>query len=219
MKCNYCNKTCIRRGIRSGVQQYFCTVCRKYQRQVYKRPAISAGQQQALVHLNDESMGIRSIARLLHIAASSVIKYLSHLSAGISIPTVTTTGGCYEIDEIQTYIGKKGPSNHVWITYAINRETRTVVDFVVGKRTKENLKIVVDKVLALQPERIYTDGLNIYRSLINKAIHKVQRYKINRIERKNLTLRTHLKRLNRRTICFSKSLAMLRTCLLIYFFG
>lgn len=219
MKCNYCSKPCIRRGVRNGVQQYFCTACRKYQRQDYKRPAISSRQQQILVRLNNESVGIRSIARLLRMAASSVVKYINMISHEIIKPDSATPDGCYEIDEILTYVHKNVPSNYIWITYAINSETRAVVDFVVGKRTKENLKIIVDKVLNLRPKCIYTDGLITYRSLIDKAIHKVQRFKINHIERKNLTLRTHLKRLNRRTICFSRSAEMLRACLMIYFFG
>ncbi|MBS1665188.1 MAG: hypothetical protein JST68_29350 [Bacteroidetes bacterium] len=42
---------------------------------------------------------------------------------------------------------------------------------------------------------------------------------INRSERKNLTLRTHLKRLSCRTFCFSKSLSMLESCLKLYFWG
>nr|WP_317192641.1 IS1 family transposase [Flavobacterium geliluteum] len=37
------------------------------------------------------------------------------------------------------------------------------------------------------------------------------------MDRKNLTLRTHLKRLNRRTICFSKSLVIFMAVLKIYF--
>ncbi|WP_343791129.1 IS1 family transposase, partial [Wandonia haliotis] len=39
------------------------------------------------------------------------------------------------------------------------------------------------------------------------------------IERKNLTLRTHVKRLNRRTICYSKSLLTLSAIMRIYFWG
>ncbi|WP_409070947.1 IS1 family transposase [Flavobacterium sp.] len=37
------------------------------------------------------------------------------------------------------------------------------------------------------------------------------------MERKNLSLRTHLKRLNRRSICFSKNLIILNAVLRIYF--
>lgn len=172
-----------------------------------------------IIRFNNEGLGIRSIARLTQSTASHVLRCLLRISEKIVLPKVLEYGASYEIDEMQTYVGKNIPSNYVWIAYAINRETRGVVGFVIGKRTKENLKIVTNKVLTLQPRSIYTDGLNIYKSLIGKDIHRVQVFKINRIERKNLTLRTHLKRLNRRTICFSRSIVMLRACLLIYFFS
>lgn len=64
---------------------------------------------------------------------------------------------------------------------------------------------------------VYTDKLKSYQSLIPSAIHKVIRFGTNHIERTNLTLRTHLKRLNRKTICFSKSEVMLKAVLNIYF--
>ncbi|OYU93847.1 MAG: transposase, partial [Bacteroidetes bacterium B1(2017)] len=41
----------------------------------------------------------------------------------------------------------------------------------------------------------------------------------NSIERMNLTLRTHLKRLNRRSIAFSRSVVVLSAVLRIYFWG
>jgi IS1 family transposase len=66
-------------------------------------------------------------------------------------------------------------------------------------------------------KQIYTDGLDIYGFVIPKKLHRVKRYGTNHIERKNLSLRTHLKRLNRKTIAFSKSLLMLEACLKIYF--
>ena len=57
----------------------------------------------------------------------------------------------------------------------------------------------------------------IYLGLVPKELHHVKRRGINRIERMNLTLRTHLKRLNRRTIAYSKSLLVLTAILKIYF--
>ncbi|MBN9294195.1 MAG: transposase, partial [Flavobacteriia bacterium] len=50
-------------------------------------------------------------------------------------------------------------------------------------------------------------------------IHKIHRRCTNHIERQNLNLRTHLKRLNRKTICYSKSLMMLLAVVKIYFWG
>ncbi|WP_262497378.1 MULTISPECIES: IS1 family transposase [Chryseobacterium] len=48
-------------------------------------------------------------------------------------------------------------------------------------------------------------------------MHQTKRFGTNAIERKNLSIRTHLKRLNRKTICFNKSIVMLTSILKIYF--
>ncbi len=69
----------------------------------------------------------------------------------------------------------------------------------------------------LNPQQIYTDRLNIYRSLVPKPLHKIVRYGTNRIERKNLTLRTHIKHLSIRTLCYSRSNVYLEAHLNLYF--
>lgn len=88
-------------------------------------------------------------------------------------------------------IGNKGTKDY--LTHAIERKTKDVIDFVVGSRNTGNLKSVIDKLLLLHPKRVYTDGLNIYLNLIPKEIHKRFQYCTNRIERMNLNLRTHIK--------------------------
>lgn len=124
-------------------------------------------------------------------------------------------GPALEVDELWTYIGRK--TNEHWIAYALDRRTREVVDFVIGKRTKATLKLLVDRLLILEPRVIRTDKLTIYQRLVPLRIHRAGAYLINRIERNNLSIRTHLKRLNRKTICFSRSIVMLESCLQIYF--
>ena len=121
----------------------------------------------------------------------------------------------WEVDELWTYIGRK--DNEYWIAYALNRQTRQVGDFIIGKRTKKTLKELIDRLLLSTPKTIRTDRLTIYQRIIPKEIHRSGSYCINRIERKNLSLRTHLKRLSRRTICFSRSIVMLESCLKLYF--
>lgn len=56
--------------------------------------------------------------------------------------------------------------------------------------------------LSFDSKKIYTDGLRTYRSLIPSKIHKVITRCTNKIERMNLSLRTHLKHLSRKTICY-----------------
>ena len=116
-----------------------------------------------------------------------------------------------------TFVGKKHPSNYSWITYAMNRKTNQVIDVAFGSRSKKNLKQVIDSVKAQHPRKIVTDKLNTYPNLVKPNNHDTGRYSNNHIERGNLTLRTHLKRLFRKTICFSRSQKMLEACVLLYF--
>jgi insertion element IS1 protein InsB len=50
-----------------------------------------------------------------------------------------------------------------------------------------------------------TDAWPVYRTLLSSTSHVISKKYTQRIERHNLNLRTHLKRLTRKTICFSKS--------------
>ncbi len=123
----------------------------------------------------------------------------------------------YEMDEMRTFVGSK--KNKYWIAYALQKDNRRIVELTVGRRTKTTLRQVLSTLLLANAKMIYTDGLNIYGLIVPKEIHKVTKYNINYIERMNLTLRTQIKRLNRRTICFSKSLVMLTAVLKLYIWG
>jgi IS1 family transposase len=214
VNCRYCSANCIRKGWYKAVQKYYCKACGKFQRGQYSYKLTSSTNDNNIVLLNNEGMSISSIGRYLQIAKTTVRRRILILSNKLSPQPFSETNQVYEM---QAFIGRNHPSCYVYITYAINRFTKRVIDFVVGKRTKENIGKVVAKLLLLNPRKIYTDGLNIYPSLIPTGIHNVFRYHTNTIERNNLTLRTHLKRLCRKTICFSKSIIMLAACLKLYF--
>src|ERR1700744_960526 len=113
------------------------------------------------------------------------------------------------------YIGRK--ENEYWLAYGLDKATGKIVDFVIGKRTKATLKVLIDNLLASGIRKIRTDRLTHYQRLIPQAIHRRSVYGINHIERMNLTIRTHLKRLSCRTICFSRNIRILESCLKIYF--
>jgi insertion element IS1 protein InsB len=51
----------------------------------------------------------------------------------------------------------------------------------------------------------YTDGWGAYLRLLDQQHHTVGKVNTQKIERKHLTLRTRIKRLARKTSCFSKS--------------
>ncbi len=216
MNCIYCNQPCIKKGMRNGIQKLFCKHCKRYQQEKYIIKRVSKEKAIRIVLLNNEGLGISSIARLLSISKSTVIKWMKKIANVMKKPHSVDTNQDYEIDEMVTYIGKKSPANYTYIIYAINKSTGKIIDFFIGRRTKENIKKVVDKLMQLSPHKIFTDGLNIYPTLISSNIHYTRKHCINRIERFNLTLRTHIKRLNRKTICYSKCIEMLKVCVKLY---
>jgi len=157
------------------------------------------------------------ISRLLGISKNTVTKRILQISDDTG-PPQARQGAVYEIDEMWSFAGNK--DNDAWIAYALDKKTKEVVALSVGpSRSKALLRPITKTLLKARAKRIYTDGLNSYPSLIPKGVHEVRDKGTSRIERMNLNLRTHIKRLNRKTICYSKSMAMLLACLKIYFWG
>ncbi|MFP5471974.1 MAG: IS1 family transposase, partial [Bacteroidia bacterium] len=105
------------------------------------------------------------------------------------------------------------------IVLAYERESKRIITFNIGKRTNKTLRTVIQTLLLSKPKKIVTDKLNNYRFLIPKKLHTTALYGTNSIERFNLSIRTHLKRLNRRSICYSKSIILLAAVLKIYLWG
>jgi insertion element IS1 protein InsB len=108
-----------------------------------------------------------------------------------------------EMDEQWSYVGDK--SNQRWLWYAVDHATNTILAYVFGKRKD----IVFEELKALlEPfgiRRFYTDDWGAYQRHLATESHEVGKRNTQKIERKNLNLRTWVKRLARKTICFSKS--------------
>jgi insertion element IS1 protein InsB len=216
MKCRYCSESCIKKGKTCNHQRYKCTACRKYQQETYTYHSHLIKDYE-IVNLIKESVGVRGIGRLLQISNSTVIRRILKIGRSVKRPVPLLFGQTYQVDELFTYIGNK--KNRMCVAYSLNPETGEVIDVVIGRRNKTNLIKIISTLLLANAQQIVTDKLNIYKELIPKEIHSTMNRGINHIERKNLTLRTHLKRLNRRTICYSKSLAILLAIVKIYFWG
>jgi len=214
--CPHCTApTLIKNGFTANQkQQFYCKTCTKRCIDFYSSKGCRKEINANIIMLIKEGMGIRSMARFLSISTTTLLKRILLIANGVQSPPISS-GQIYEVDEMRTFLRHKGKV--IWIVYALDRINKNVISFAVGSRTKKTLNQVIQTTLLSNPKRIYTDGLNLYKFLIHKTFHKVTSFGTNRIERKNLSLRTHLKRLNRRSICFSKSLLVLNAVLRIYF--
>jgi len=111
-----------------------------------------------------------------------------------------------ELDAMWSYVGKKAEPR--WLWHAIDHHRGTVLAYVFGRR-KDAVFLELQKLL--QPfgiTRFYTDGWGAYARHIDPAQHHVGKENTQRIESKHLNLRTRIKRLVRRTLCFSKTTTM-----------
>lgn len=215
-KCIYCQSQCVKNGCSYGKQRYLCKSCKKSFVDFYSYNACNANINQEIKEHIKEGCGVRSIARLLKISISTVQRRTLQIAKNISKPIITM-GKEYEMDELCTFVKEK--SNLVWVAYAIRKDTKEVIDFSIGRRTIATLSSVTNTLILANASKVFTDKLKHYASLLPKAIHRTQKRGTNHIERKNLTLRIHLKRLSRRTICFSRKKSFLIACLKIYFWG
>lgn len=217
LRCSNCKGKTVKNGFQKGKQRYKCTACGKRFQVRYNYQAYNPETNNFIKNLLREGCGIRSISRILNISSKTVLSRMLKMSDQIKAPCFNRLGGQFEVDELWSYVGNK--KNAIWVTYAMERETKQILDFFVGRKTTAHIKPLIDKILARSPKKIFTDGLNIYPNLIPKEIHKRFQYCTNRIERMNLNLRTHIKRLSRKTICFSKEKKYLKAHLTIYFWG
>lgn len=218
MNCTKCNSSnSIRKGLRNNKQRFYCKDCKRSYQSEYVYQAYKPEINNFIKSLLKESCSVRGISRILNISKNTVLSRMLKISKQIKIPYFNKFGCKFEVDEMFIKIANGKKQN--WLIYAIEQQTKDVVVFIIGGRNTENLKSVIDNVLLLHPKRIYTDGLNMYPSLIPKEIHKRFQYCTNRIERMNLNLRTHIKRLSRKSICFTRNQKYLEAHLKIYFWG
>lgn len=199
---------------KSGIQRYICKLCKKTRVGNYTYQAYKNDIDESIIQFTKEGLGIRSAARILKISTTTLLKRIVSIARNINQPIISK-GNTYDVDELCTYIRHK--RNFIWLVYALEKNLRNVVSINIGKRTNKTLSRVTQTLKLSEAKRIFTDRLKNYRYLIDEKMHSLKRFGTNHIERKNLTLRTHLKRLNRRTICFSKSLMVFTAVLKIYF--
>ena len=108
-----------------------------------------------------------------------------------------------ELDEMWSYVAKKAQPR--WLWHAIDHHSGKVLAYVFGRRKDE---VFLQLQALLEPfgiTRFYTDGWGAYERHVDVEKHTVGKEHMQKIESKHINLRTRIKRLVRRTICFSKT--------------
>ena len=126
--------------------------------------------------------------------------------------------------------------HQVWLWWAVDHKTNTPLAYTFGTREykylDELLKLLseykyLDELLKLLSGfhigMVYADNNFAYSSRMSPDKLVTGKRNTQQIERNHLTLRTRIKRLARKTICFSKNVeihkAVIGTFINIFFFG
>lgn len=108
------------------------------------------------------------------------------------------------MDEMWSFVGKKQEQR--WLWYAIEKTTKQVLAYTLGKRDDDAFLELKKLLEPFNINHFYTDNWGAYERNLPTENHTIGKQHTQQIERKNLDFRTRLKRLTRKTICFSKSI-------------
>ncbi len=111
-----------------------------------------------------------------------------------------------ELDEMWSFVQSKLQQR--WLWHAIDHATGTVLAYVLAPHHDEAFLQLKALLTPFKITHFYTDGWGAYERHLDANVHTVGKSNTQTIERKHLTLRTRIKRLTRKTICFSKSVQM-----------
>ena len=92
-----------------------------------------------------------------------------------------------------------------WLWHAIDHQSGKILAYVLGRRKNTVFKKLKELLQPFGIKRFYTDDWGAYGRYLDPEKHTISKKYTQKIERKHLTLRTRIKRLARKTICFSKS--------------
>jgi insertion element IS1 protein InsB len=111
-----------------------------------------------------------------------------------------------EVDEMWSFVQSKAQQR--WLWHARDHLTGVVLAYAFGSRADEVFLQLQKLLKPVGLVHFYTDAAGVYARHLPAPAHTVGKIHTQQIERKHLTLRTRIKRLARKTLCFSKSIFM-----------
>jgi insertion element IS1 protein InsB len=111
-----------------------------------------------------------------------------------------------EVDEMWSYVEKKTAQR--WLWHAVDHQTGKVLAYVCGRRTDEAFLQLQALLAPFGITRYHTEYWGAYTRHLDPDEHNRGKRNTQQIERKHLTLRTRIKWLTRKTICFSQPTQM-----------
>ena len=213
MKCPQCHSTqTAKNGHRRGRQCHKCKQCGRQFLEAYHPRRYSDEVKQLCIKMYLNGMGLRGIQRVTEIHHTTIMRWIRQ--AGVSLPDAPESREIPEVtelDELQTFVGNK--RNKLWIWTAVNHKQAGILAWVIGERSGATFRPLWEIVKCWECFFYVTDGWRVYPMFIEQGDQIVSKTYMTRVEGENTRLRHYLARLHRKTLCYSKSVEMLKCSL------
>ena len=214
--CNEINPVICNGHTAQGKQRYHCDPkkdgCGRSFLQDYSNKGCLPEIKKTVIDMVLNGSGISDISRVLEISKTTVIETIKvkainirkiNLDKVINLSKISVLKLSVELDEQWSWVQNKG--NQRWLWAALDSDSGEIIAFVFGKRTDDAFKELKKLLKHYKIKHYSSDGWGSYMRFLEDQLHTVSKALTTKIERKFLTLRTRIKRLCRKTICFSKS--------------
>ncbi len=217
--CPDCGSTKSKKNghIHNGKQNHRCKQCGRQFVQNLDKKNILESEKTLIEKSLLERMPLRGICRVFDVSLTWLLGFIVNLYENtpdhLNILPICSGKGVIiqaleaEIDEAWSFVQNK--DNKQWIWIALDSQTKQVIAFYVGDRSKESAKVLWDRIPELYKENahFYTDLYDSYEGVIPKSRHHAvpkQAGKTNHVERFNGIMRGRISRLVRDSLSFSK---------------
>jgi insertion element IS1 protein InsB len=218
MQCPKCGSFHIRKnGKRGEKQNHICADCGRQFIDPYSQRGYEPKVKELCLKMYCNGMGFRQIERCTDVCHNTVINWVKKSAKALpKQPTIEAIPEVGELDELQTFVGKK---NLIWLWTAVNHFKEGILGWVLGDRSSKTFARLWERIKGWQCYFWVTDGYEVYQKFINSEDQIISKTYMTRVEGENTRLRHYLARLGRKTLCYSKSAEMLEYSvrLLIYY--
>ncbi|MEA3228680.1 MAG: IS1 family transposase [Campylobacterota bacterium] len=180
---------------------------KKYKK--YRR--LTEEEKSLIFKLNEENIGQRAIARVLDVYVRTVqyhlkkiVKYKKMYKDNIKLLKENIAFVYLIIDELYTFIGKKGNKAYIWSAIAVKEDGSLIYLYHLSKRKNNEALEEFCESLPDVP-KVYCDGNMSYGSVFGEKATLEKSVFTNLIESLNSSLRSKISYLTRRSDKHSKS--------------
>jgi IS1 family transposase len=189
---------------KNGRQNYLCKECSRQFQSEYDYAACKPENRKLALRCLCRGSGIRDCSVISRLSCGAVLRLLKKEAAAIELQPKQRVYQQVQIDEQWSYVGKK--KKKVWMLYAYAVAEDEVLAFTMGKRSAKTVENLLLKLKQLDIDYFLTDDWEAFKAVLPADKHLRGKQYTKNIEGVNTFFRTRVRRLVRRTVCFSKKL-------------